>query len=136
MLDTGIQPFCNLIGNVVTTFYTSLLVSNLDPSVSYSDDTEGATRMTPFFFLDPSSQGTGMTGEGGYSDDTILFSGFQTGMTGRVGYSDDGGRSYLNDIVYYTMFVQFWIKKLANKFVNISIQLINAWFFTTLGKIL
>ncbi|WP_265030022.1 hypothetical protein [Wolbachia endosymbiont (group A) of Philonthus cognatus] len=36
--------------------------------------------MTPFFFLDPSSQatrmtplGAGMTGEGGYLHDTILF---------------------------------------------------------------
>ncbi|BET31447.1 MULTISPECIES: hypothetical protein [Wolbachia] len=56
MLDTGIQPFCNLIGNVVTTFYTSLLVSNLDPSVSYSDDKK---------------RSTGMTGEGGYLDDII-----------------------------------------------------------------
>ncbi|WP_156518007.1 MULTISPECIES: hypothetical protein [unclassified Wolbachia] len=41
-----------------------------------------ATCMTPFFFLDPSSQatrmtplGAGMTGEGGYLHDTILFSG-------------------------------------------------------------
>ncbi|MDX5508074.1 MAG: hypothetical protein O7149_05735 [Wolbachia endosymbiont of Hylaeus sinuatus] len=65
--------------------------------------------------LDPSSQSTGMTKKGGYLD--------------------DGRRSYLDDIVYYTMFVQFWIKKLANKFINISIQLINAWFFTIFGKI-
>ncbi|WP_264729873.1 hypothetical protein [Wolbachia endosymbiont (group B) of Episyrphus balteatus] len=31
-LDAGIQPFCNLIENVVPPFYASLLVSNLDPS--------------------------------------------------------------------------------------------------------
>ncbi|MFP3025995.1 MAG: hypothetical protein ACEY3L_07000 [Wolbachia sp.] len=34
--DTGIQPFCNLIENVVTTFYASLLAHKqtfLDPSV-------------------------------------------------------------------------------------------------------
>ncbi|WP_265037179.1 hypothetical protein [Wolbachia endosymbiont (group A) of Anomoia purmunda] len=29
------------------------------------------TGMTPFFFLDPSSRATWMTGEGGYLDDTI-----------------------------------------------------------------
>ncbi|MBA8756946.1 hypothetical protein [Wolbachia pipientis] len=43
-------------------------------------------------FLDPSSQGTGMTGEGGYLHDTILFSGSQclgTGMTGGGGYLHD-----------------------------------------------
>ncbi|MDX5488311.1 MAG: hypothetical protein O7150_06055 [Wolbachia endosymbiont of Andrena praecox] len=39
MLDTGIQPFCNLIENVVTTFYASLLVSNLDSSVKHWNDT-------------------------------------------------------------------------------------------------
>ncbi|MFT4327187.1 MAG: hypothetical protein AB3P07_05595 [Wolbachia pipientis] len=32
-LDAGIQPFCNLIENVVPPFYASLLVSNMDPSV-------------------------------------------------------------------------------------------------------
>ncbi|WP_353285117.1 hypothetical protein [Wolbachia endosymbiont (group A) of Beris morrisii] len=32
MLDTGIQPSRNLIKNVVTIFYASLLVSDLDPS--------------------------------------------------------------------------------------------------------
>ncbi|UZE38561.1 hypothetical protein [Wolbachia endosymbiont of Drosophila pseudotakahashii] len=30
----------------------------------WDDRGEEATWMTPFFFLDPSSQGTGMTGEG------------------------------------------------------------------------
>ncbi|WP_419247285.1 hypothetical protein ACJZL1_00805 [Wolbachia endosymbiont of Rhagoletis indifferens] len=40
-----------------------------------------ATWMTPFFFLDPSSLGTGMTKKGGHLD--------------------DGRRSYLDDIVYY-----------------------------------
>ena len=37
---------------------------------------EGATFMTPFFFLDPSSQGTGMTRGG-------------IGMTKKGGYWDD-----------------------------------------------
>ncbi|MFP3026415.1 MAG: hypothetical protein ACEY3L_09290 [Wolbachia sp.] len=37
----------NLIENVVTTFYASLLVNNLDPSSQ-------GTGMTPFFFLDSS----------------------------------------------------------------------------------
>ncbi|WP_341819587.1 hypothetical protein [Wolbachia endosymbiont (group A) of Brachyopa scutellaris] len=50
--DTGIQPSRNLIKNVVTIFYASLLVSDLDPSVSYLDDTiikepVSATFMTP-----------------------------------------------------------------------------------------
>ncbi|WP_265021853.1 hypothetical protein [Wolbachia endosymbiont (group A) of Icerya purchasi] len=49
-------------------------MKKLDSSVKHWNDTEGATAvikepvsatfMTPFFFLDPSSQGTGMTGEG------------------------------------------------------------------------
>ncbi|GKS78967.1 hypothetical protein [Wolbachia endosymbiont (group A) of Phalera bucephala] len=69
MLDTGIQPFCNLIGNVVTTFYTSLLVSNLDPSVSYSDDKK---------------RSTGMTGEGGYLDDIIGALERQSGVSASV----------------------------------------------------
>ncbi|WP_264338260.1 MULTISPECIES: hypothetical protein [unclassified Wolbachia] len=59
----------NLIENVVTTFCASLLAYKqtfLDPSVKHWDDTiikesVSATFMTPFFFLDPSSQGTGMT---------------------------------------------------------------------------
>ncbi|XCA33742.1 MAG: hypothetical protein ABS808_02865 [Wolbachia endosymbiont of Polyergus mexicanus] len=41
-----------------------------------------ATFMTPFFFLDPSSQATRMTGEGGYFHDTILFSGSQCQLLG------------------------------------------------------
>ncbi|WP_341810728.1 MULTISPECIES: hypothetical protein [unclassified Wolbachia] len=57
-------------------------------------------------FLDPSSLGTGMTGEGGYLHDTILFSGSQclgTGMT-RKEHWDDILPS--GDCSQITMFVQ------------------------------
>ncbi|MBS9529145.1 MULTISPECIES: hypothetical protein [unclassified Wolbachia] len=61
--DTGIQHFTQshqercILHN---TFMLTNLIKFLDPSVSYSDDKK---------------RSTGMTGEGGYSDDTILFPG-------------------------------------------------------------
>ncbi|WP_264338284.1 hypothetical protein [Wolbachia endosymbiont (group A) of Cheilosia soror] len=85
MLDTGIQHFTQshqercILHN---TFMLTNLIKFLDPSVKHWDDKKKSTGMTPFFFLDPNSQGTGMTPKGllpswmetsvSYLDDTFF----------------------------------------------------------------